>query len=969
MRSVEIRETDPQQILAQMTHLVGEAERRSFFERRPDLVNREQLTQACSEVARQVQINAERAIELAKTARYLADRVDDDAGRALAARACANAFHFSGEHEEAQELYEAALDLFLAQGDSLAAAITRSSALQNLAYLGDYARVHTWERAARTAFEAAGDRLRLAILDHNFANVLYRQAHWQEALERYDSAYREFQRLERHEDAAVCLNNVAACHIDLHHPDEALAIYGESRAYCQAQGLDQLVMEVDYHVAYLSYLRAEYNRAVHLFQRARREAVAAGDEYQLGLCDLDLSEIYLELNMVDDAAELARSAFECFDRLKMPHESAKALTNRAVAASRLARTDPALDLLRRARAIFVLEQNQLWPALIDFYRAVVLVRAERFAEAEEPARAAARVFDRSGLESRAIMCELVLASLLLGLGDLAAASEACQRASRRLDGLDLPALEERAYRLSGQVEEARGNLDAAFEAYRTCDQWLEKVRSQLRGEDLKIAFFEDKQSIYESLFWLSSRAVEDPRRFENAFEYIEKAKSRTLADLLAFEAHSLPARSRGGGPLAERVKSLREDLSWLYRQQDLRIIEGQADAGEIGRLRAHARRLEDDLLRAQRELEASDLELSSIQNASMVDLRTVRESLPEDTTLVEYFLARGRIHACVIDRNRLELVDVAAIEPTRKAHRLLQFQLSRAQSSRHLPGIESLLERATTAHSRQLYDLLVAPIEARLDRRRLLIAPHGFLHYVPFHALLDPSGTPLIERFPVCTTPSASVFHLGAIREKSFEARSLVLAVPDERAPQILEEARAVAAVAPSARLFEGEAATREVLETHAAGCRYVHIATHGIFRRDNPMFSAIQLGDQRLGLFDLFNLRLDAELVVLSGCGTGLAAVRGADELLGLTRGLLFAGARSALVTLWDVHDESTALFMQRFYGHLAAEHDSADALRLAMLDHRRDHPQPYYWAPFVLVGQPGPGGNRGDRAGQQPG
>ncbi|MCG8460451.1 MAG: CHAT domain-containing protein, partial [Holophagales bacterium] len=106
------------------------------------------------------------------------------------------------------------------------------------------------------------------------------------------------------------------------------------------------------------------------------------------------------------------------------------------------------------------------------------------------------------------------------------------------------------------------------------------------------------------------------------------------------------------------------------------------------------------------------------------------------------------------------------------------------------------------------------------------------------------------------------------------------------------------------------------------------------------------------LSLFDLYHQRLDAELVVLSGCGTGLAAVRGADELVGLARGLLFAGARSTLVTLWDVHDRSTAGFMRAFYRHLAAGEAKADALRRAMLDHRSEHPQPYYWAPFVLVG-----------------
>jgi CHAT domain-containing protein len=133
-----------------------------------------------------------------------------------------------------------------------------------------------------------------------------------------------------------------------------------------------------------------------------------------------------------------------------------------------------------------------------------------------------------------------------------------------------------------------------------------------------------------------------------------------------------------------------------------------------------------------------------------------------------------------------------------------------------------------------------------------------------------------------------------------------------------------------------------------------VHIATHGFFRQDNPMFSAIQLGGSRLTLFDLYQLELGAELVVLSGCGTGLNVVESGDELIGLTRGLLYAGARSAMVTLWDVHDHSTAEFMSIFYRQLAHQGNRARAARLAMLELRETCPHPYYWAPFVLVGKP---------------
>ena len=134
---------------------------------------------------------------------------------------------------------------------------------------------------------------------------------------------------------------------------------------------------------------------------------------------------------------------------------------------------------------------------------------------------------------------------------------------------------------------------------------------------------------------------------------------------------------------------------------------------------------------------------------------------------------------------------------------------------------------------------------------------------------------------------------------------------------------------------------------------RLIHIATHGKFRQDNPMFSGIRLGDAYLNLYDLYQLKLDAELVTLSGCATGMNVVTSGDELLGLIRGLLYAGAHSLLLTLWDVHDQSAADFMVGFYRRFHGGESKAGALRGAMMELRERYPHPYHWAPFTLIGK----------------
>src|SRR5262249_13009704 len=144
---------------------------------------------------------------------------------------------------------------------------------------------------------------------------------------------------------------------------------------------------------------------------------------------------------------------------------------------------------------------------------------------------------------------------------------------------------------------------------------------------------------------------------------------------------------------------------------------------------------------------------------------------------------------------------------------------------------------------------------------------------------------------------------------------SLVLGVPDDHAPLISQEVQFVHEALPGSQLFLGEAANHQVLAGAPDSCRVIHIATHGSFRPDNPMFSGIRLADGYLHLYELFQMRLPVELLALSGCATGLNVVAGGDELLGLVRGALYAGAKSLLLTLWDVNDKSTSEFMQSFY------------------------------------------------------
>lgn len=440
-----------------------------------------------------------------------------------------------------------------------------------------------------------------------------------------------------------------------------------------------------------------------------------------------------------------------------------------------------------------------------------------------------------------------------------------------------------------------------------------------------------------------------------AFRWMEKGKSRSLVDLMAVGVQRLPAKTARSGRLAAALRRLREEVGWLERRLD-RAESGEAEASETrtGELRGELRARERELVAAVRRVEVADREYGSLQVTAAVEPEAVQAALPVQATLIEYFVAGGRLSAAVVRRDALEFVTLGDMVKLEEEQSSLRFQIGKFRQGDGLPAeLRGFANQAVQARLRSLYGRLVEPLEPWLAGHHLFVVPHGSLHWLPFHALDSGEGC-LLDRFTVSYAPSASVLLLCAERRTSAAGPPLVLGVADEKAPLIEREARAVAEALPGSTLLLGDEADEESLRRLSVDARFVHVASHGFFRSDHPMFSALKLGGGRLSVLDLYGLDLNAELVVLSGCSTGLSEVRGGDEQVGLSRGVLYAGARALVSTLWDVHDESTALLMGGLYRRLAAGETPAAALAGAARELRQSYPEPYYWAPFMLTGWP---------------
>jgi CHAT domain-containing protein len=331
----------------------------------------------------------------------------------------------------------------------------------------------------------------------------------------------------------------------------------------------------------------------------------------------------------------------------------------------------------------------------------------------------------------------------------------------------------------------------------------------------------------------------------------------------------------------------------------------------------------------------------------------LQSSLPAGAALVEYYSAGDRLLAAVVSGEDIEIVPVTIVSRVTNLLHLLRFQFAKFRmGAAYTERFAQPLLRATLGHLEGLYRELIEPIRGRLAGKHVIFVPHGPLHFLPFHALRNGEEY-LCDAYTISYAPSATVFGLCQQKKITERRNSLVLGIPDERAPLILSEVQAVAALLPQTELFVGAQATAQVLRERGAETGLLHVATHGIYRQDNPMFSGIKLGDGYVNLYDLYQMRLEAKLVTLSGCATGMNSVSDGDELLGLQRGLFCAGASSLLLSLWDVHDRSTAELMQEFYRGYITSGDMAGSLRTAMHRLREKNPHPYFWAPFVLTGK----------------
>lgn len=843
-----------------------------------------------------------------------------------------------GRFESAIDRLERAGSAFGDAGNDADAAQTNIARLLALAMLGRYDDAIATGLAAIPILTEYGDELAAGKIEMNLSNIVSRRSQHREALEFCASARKRFKKAREPKWQAMAENGLANTYAEVNDFARAEQFYALAFETAVAAKMHVTEAEIEASMGNLALFRGRYADALRYLELSRRKFDALAMPHQTAIAELEIADIYAELNLNAEAVEIYERVCDEFKLLKLRAEEARSRLNYARAAIAVGGTLIAKRQLKRALSLFTAEKNEPGQAAAMIAQARIALDAGDHAAAIVTAKATGQLLRRTQNTRLPLTVRSLEGEAYLADGKRSTAKRIFESVVADAKRLKQPDAEQVALGFLGKTAAASGNLKDAISYLRRSIAIVERLRAPLASEEFSMSFMAARLEPYDRL----ARVYLAENRVADAFRTIESGRSRALVDALSSESRD----QDGSGELAAELARVREELNSYYKRLD------RAEADELAKLTVAVREREARVAKLTREI-ASVLSRRSGRTADKFSLRTLQERLGAERTLIEFVEIDGVFSAFVVTGRKIRFVhDLANVEDIAKSLEDLHFQFGALRYG--TAGMERFLgqmKARADACLGSLHEILFRPLEKLLMGDSLVIVPAGLLHYVPFHALYDDGY--IAERFAVSYAPSAGVWCKLQEREPRRIENSLLIGFADERIPLVEGEIDAVRRIVPKAKPLVGEKATFSAFTRSAADRDLIHLACHGQFRPENPMFSSLHLADGWVTVRDICEQRLSAELVVLSACETGLNKVFAGDEILGLARGFLTAGAASLIVSLWTVNDEAASLLMQDLYSEMQRGHTPAASLRKAQLNSIARGEHPYLWSPFVLIGR----------------
>jgi CHAT domain-containing protein len=804
---------------------------------------------------------------------------------------------------------------------------------------------------------------------------LYRQGtveSLRQAIYKFQEASRLFEVEGDRRQQARALTKIGKVYADLGEKQQALEYFKQSLALNEAIGDRTEVAYSLNRIGGVYTVLGDYPKGLKYYNRSLQLSKVANDRTLIAKTLSPMCEIY---NNLEDN----QKALEYCDRSL---QLSLAVGDRALTAR---------NLTTLGRAYHALGESQRALEYLD--RALRLSRS----------------FNNPSIEARTLTN---IGKIYHALGENQKALEYLNRSLQLLGSVDNRALKARTLANVAKVFRDRGQLTEALKYIQAATKIFDDLYSAIDNRDLKTQYFANIRYYYQleiDLLMQLHRQFPTQGYDRLALETNERARARSLLQLLA-ESH-IDLKPKKNSPLVIQERQIVQSLSLLEKQRS-QILDGDNNPAQAEELNQRSDRLVQQLKNLTTRLRAENPVYANLKYPQSLTLAQIQQQvLDRNTILLEYSVGQERSYLWAVTKTDLfsyELPRRSKIDATVNAY--LKILTDPSLNDRPQTVIEASIP---------LSQMLLKPVASKLEKKRLVVVSDEALQYLPFAALVLPSKTTaannakqtnsfLLVEHEIVNIPSAST--LAVLRDKQSDrqpaAKSIAIfadpvfsqndeRLPNrkatdrtpnksplpssiqslrtstrlERLPGTRKEAEQILKLIPGDRnrfpAFDFNANKVNATRSDLSQYQIVHFATHGILDSLHPELSRIVLStidrqgiyqDGSLNLYDIFNLNLSAELVVLSACQTGLGQDIRGEGLVGLTRGFMYAGTPRVLVSLWSVNDESTAVLMTYFYKAMLEQNLSpAAALRVAQLEMLRNPKWqlPYYWAAFTLQGE----------------
>jgi CHAT domain-containing protein/tetratricopeptide (TPR) repeat protein len=483
---------------------------------------------------------------------------------------------------------------------------------------------------------------------------------------------------------------------------------------------------------------------------------------------------------------------------------------------------------------------------------------------------------------------------------------------------------------------------------------LEAIRpTATSGKDYE--YWENMLKVYD----MTVASLYSKGKYLDALNTVEKARSRRFLDDLGNK--KLGAKgvaslmTQRANETLDALAMLEQDMMEAAQKAGIKVRSVYDKESRLGKK-------VDNYKATLKQASDADHQFGVVTNIVPVSAEKLQKHIPPDTTVVEYYQSEDTLYAWVIDNKNITAVKQELSKD--KLRKLIEQYRKSLYLDTEKRGI-AILEKETgnfAALQREAYKLLITPVEKLIKTKKICIVPYDILNYLPFQSLQDGKQY-LIEKYAVSYLPSLSVLEYLRKTQKKDSYKILAIGNPDlndakKDLPAAEKEVDMIRDVFPNTAVFKRDKATAALVKRMAPMYDIVHFAAHGEYNAADPLSSCLYLAsgegeDGQLQVKEIFDMIINADMVVTSACQTAMGKIGRGDEVLGLTRAFIYAGANSVLGSLWSISDEATSVLMKEFYTNIKTM-EMTEALRLAQLKmiQTQEYSHPFYWAAFNITG-----------------